>query len=312
MNADDLIDSYVSDVVAQLPRRQRDDVAAELRSLLHDELAERAAAPGADRDALARDLLNGFGHPNEVVLRYRPARPLIDPVDTRRAVRTSVIGVAVIWAVGLARVLWPPVPYDHWLLAVRDWWLGAALPALWWPGVVGVCFAGTAWVRRRFADRLAWQPRPPATDAVNRGGRFTAAAFAVAGTALMLWFPQFLDLVSGGRVAQSALDAFVYDPGFLRVRGPVLLAAVVSSIALLVAVGVRGRWERATRRLSLGLTVFMGAAMAWSALAGPVFVAAPTDEIMKLALVVLTLVVVIDGYQQLRRLRKPGRTVPAH
>ncbi|MBV1855996.1 hypothetical protein [Catellatospora tritici] len=311
MNADELIDSYVSDVVVQLPRRQRDDVAAELRTLLRDELAERAAGPGADRDGLARELLNAFGHPNEVALRYRPARPLIDPVDTRRVVKTSVIGVAVIWVAGLIEVLWPPVPYDDALLAIRDWWLGAGLAALWWPGAVGVAFAGTAWARRHWARRLTWQPRPPSSDRVNRAANLTGGFFALVGTALLIWFPRVLDQLSGGRAAQSALDAFVYDADFLRVRGPILLALMLAQIALLVVLAVRGRWESVTRRISLGLTALSAVVMAWCVLAGPIFVARPTDEFMKLALVVSALWSLIEVFRQLRRLRRPRGSVSA-
>lgn len=69
MTADELIDSYVADVVTLLPRRQRRDVAQELRVLLREEADAaagggdhllrprhaRAGRPGlADQDALRR------------------------------------------------------------------------------------------------------------------------------------------------------------------------------------------------------------------------------------------------------------------
>ena len=50
MTADELIDSYVADVVMLLPRKQRRDVAQELRVLLREEAdaaAERAGIAGA-------------------------------------------------------------------------------------------------------------------------------------------------------------------------------------------------------------------------------------------------------------------------
>ena len=43
MDPQALIESYVDDVVRRLPRRQRSDVGLELRSLLGEELAARAA-----------------------------------------------------------------------------------------------------------------------------------------------------------------------------------------------------------------------------------------------------------------------------
>jgi hypothetical protein len=46
MNANDLIDSYVADVARLLSRKQRDDVAFELRALLAEELDAKAEAAG--------------------------------------------------------------------------------------------------------------------------------------------------------------------------------------------------------------------------------------------------------------------------
>jgi len=51
MNANDVIESYVTDVALQLPRRQRNDVAFELRALLNEELQARAEAAGRGVDA---------------------------------------------------------------------------------------------------------------------------------------------------------------------------------------------------------------------------------------------------------------------
>jgi hypothetical protein len=49
MTADELIDSYVADVVMLLPRKQRRDVAQELRMLLREE-AGAAASGQASRE----------------------------------------------------------------------------------------------------------------------------------------------------------------------------------------------------------------------------------------------------------------------
>ena len=51
MNANDVIESYVTDVAVQLPRKQRNDVAFELRALLNEELQERAGDAGREPDA---------------------------------------------------------------------------------------------------------------------------------------------------------------------------------------------------------------------------------------------------------------------
>ena len=82
MTAGDVIESYVRDVAGYLPRTKRNDVAFELRTLLQDELAAKAAAQGRAPDkAMAMDLLAGFGRPAEAAARYQPRAPLIDPAD---------------------------------------------------------------------------------------------------------------------------------------------------------------------------------------------------------------------------------------
>jgi hypothetical protein len=53
MTADELIDSYVADVVMLLPRKQRRDVAHELRMLLLEEV-DAAAGGRASREQAAR------------------------------------------------------------------------------------------------------------------------------------------------------------------------------------------------------------------------------------------------------------------
>ena len=74
MNANDVIESYVTDVALQLPRKQRNDVAFELRALINEGLQDKAEETGRAIDAaMATEFLNAFGHPEAVAARYRPA-----------------------------------------------------------------------------------------------------------------------------------------------------------------------------------------------------------------------------------------------
>jgi hypothetical protein len=151
MHADDLIERYVADVARLLPRRQRADVALELRTLLLDELQERAAAAGRAADeAMARELLVGFGRPAEVAARYRPTLAIIDPADSRGFVRAAVAGVTIIWVLGLVNAL---------------------------RRVLVVCFAAVAWIRRRWPHRAAGSPdRQNATRSTASAGRWRLAS----------------------------------------------------------------------------------------------------------------------------------------
>ncbi len=46
MHATEVIETYIDDTVRLLPRRQRDDVATELRSLLNEELTRPGPGVG--------------------------------------------------------------------------------------------------------------------------------------------------------------------------------------------------------------------------------------------------------------------------
>ena len=54
MNANDVIECYVTDVAMQLPRKQRNDVAFELRALLNEELEGKAEAAGRPAEGAPR------------------------------------------------------------------------------------------------------------------------------------------------------------------------------------------------------------------------------------------------------------------
>lgn len=151
MNANDVIESYVADVAAQLPRKQRNDVAFELRALLQDELAANAAEQGRPADkAMAMALVFGFGRPADTAARYAPRHPLIDPADNHNLLIWAIVGAV--------------------LLQGRDVsWLA-------WIGALLLIFASMAWFRRRWPHRLGWRPRRHRDpDAANRWG-FAAAA----------------------------------------------------------------------------------------------------------------------------------------
>ena len=74
MDPEAIIEGYVRDVVRHLPRSQRQDVGFELRSLLLEDLAGRAADTGRPADAaMTMELLTAFGRPLDVADRYRPS-----------------------------------------------------------------------------------------------------------------------------------------------------------------------------------------------------------------------------------------------
>jgi hypothetical protein len=75
-----LIDSYIEEVGQNLPLRQRDDIQAEIRSLLEDTLEDRLQETGNEPDVeTVASLLKEFGAPQKMALSYAPDRYLIGP-----------------------------------------------------------------------------------------------------------------------------------------------------------------------------------------------------------------------------------------
>jgi|APFre7841882724_1041349.scaffolds.fasta_scaffold26080_2 hypothetical protein len=311
MNANDVIESYVTDVALQLPRRQRNDVAFELRALLNEELQARAEAAGRGADAaMATEFLGAFGRPAEVAARYRPTLTIIDPADGRSFLRATVIGMAVIWILGLVGSLRQPIDSGGWdLLSVAGhWWGSAVIPSLWWPGMLVVGFGTAAWVRRRWPQSGAWKPR--AGDRIE-GGR-TALVLGLIGIVCGIYVliePRWLlDVVWDGRAAPAAYEALTYTETFRQRQAPWLLALLLLNIPILATVVVQGRWSAGMRRFATAMGLATCAAMVWTIVDGPVLMTPSGDGTAK-GLMGLIVAISLLGYaiQAYRRVRPaPG------
>lgn len=306
MTAGDVIESYVTDVAAQLPRKQRNDVAFELRALLNEELQGKAEAAGRAVDAaMATELLRAFGRPRDVAARYRPTLTIIDPADGHSFLRATVIGLAILWCVGLWIALRQPIDSASDLLrALGQWWGTTVIPSLWWPGLLVVGFGAASWTRRRWPRTSEWKPR--AGNRI-RGGR-TAMVMGLVGILCGLFVlldPRWvLELFWGGRAAPAAYEALTYTDTFLRRQAPFLLVLLLLNIPLFITVIVRGRWSALLRRLEMGLGLATSAVMVWTVVDGPIFIAPSGDRTAKFfmgLIVVFSLIAIgIELYRSVR------------
>jgi hypothetical protein len=159
MNANDVIEVYIDDTVRLLPRRQRDDVAAELRALLSEELAARARKSDNPPDeALALSLVRSYGSPSEVAARYQPARAIIEPADSRSFIRAGIIGAGVLCLLGALRgqrSSAPGLDDDVIALGILDWL-----------GLLVLAFGLKSWIHQTWPATAHWKPRD--RDRVNR------------------------------------------------------------------------------------------------------------------------------------------------
>jgi hypothetical protein len=307
MNANDVIESYVRDVAVQLPRRQRNDVAFELRALLNEELQAKAEAAGRGADAaMATELLHAFGRPADVAARYRPTLTIIDPADGHSFLRAAVIGLALIWCLGLViRLLQPIDSAGEFLGVLGQWWMGTVIPSLWWPGLLVVSFGAASWTRRRWPQTSKWKPR--ADDRIQ-GGR-AAMVMGIVGILcgiFVLIDPRWLlDIFWGGRAAPAAYEALTYTDSFRQLQAPCLLVLLLLNIPLLIAVIVSGRWSPRMRRVETGLSLADCAAMVWTVLDGPVFISPVSDRTAKFFLVLIVAFTLIHLGLGLRRSVRP-------
>jgi hypothetical protein len=74
-----LIDKYIAEIGKHLPRRNRTDIEAEIRSTLEDMLDERKQASGPADEATILELLKEYGSPREVAATYKTHQYLIGP-----------------------------------------------------------------------------------------------------------------------------------------------------------------------------------------------------------------------------------------
>jgi len=229
MNANQLIESYVDDVVRHVERKRRNDVGVELRTLLGDELQGQAATAGRPADLdMAMDLLRRFGRPEDVALRYRnPGFPIIEPADGPAFVRLTAIGMAAVWILGLVVTFRDGGGSER----LTHWWMTYGLGAFWWPGFYVVCAGVAGWVRRRFPDANEWQPRVIDRDRINRSAWVLAIVASTLGTIWLTSPAQFVEQITGGRLAPAFYESLVYDATFRLWRLPLLLTLLVTPVS---------------------------------------------------------------------------------
>ncbi len=243
MNASEVIESYVRDVAACLPRGKRNDVAFELRSLLADELAAKARAEGREPDkAMAMGLLKGFGRPAEAAARYHHRPALIEAADTHHFLIWALAG-AVVLSVRTAMVPGRPVDDSERFLQ----WLGALV----------IVFAVMGWWRRRNPGAMRWKP--------NRGLDSMSRGVAVFSTLATLAFPVFMYAAPQTFVRIMFLGALptngvALDPDFavspMRIATVVAFGVYTALYFLLVVDGRYRRWTHlafAAAMLAIGL-----------------------------------------------------------
>jgi len=299
MQAEEVIEAYVVDVMRRLPGKERDGIGFELRGLLAEMLADRAQADGRPvDDAMVLAMLRGFGTPAEIAARYRPPGMVVIPAEeTRTFAWVAVVGLVLQWALTLPRV------FDG-SLALSAWWLGWGLGAFWLPGFMAMAYLSAAWLRQVGAFKPRWRPRIVDPDRVDRGVVAFGLAWYAIGVGFMLCLPWLV-----GRMPEPLSQVLAFDPGFLRARAWPVIPLWLGGFATLAMVYANGRRTALTRRLETGFGLAFVALLGWWGSVGGIFQAQATDDGARAALGLVIAIIVVDLvvklYRQRTRIRAP-------
>jgi hypothetical protein len=318
MDAQTVIDSYVNDVAAHLPRGQRNDVGFELRTLLTEELKAAANKAGRPPDEqLAMEVVQDFGQPDMVAAHYSPRGfAIIEPEHAPTFVMLATIIVAAEWLVTLPRVFVST-------MTLRDWAAGPGLGAMSWVGLLLVWFGLASWVRRRspvdpqthvrpWTHWLLWLPIPRAWRPVDHAAnaRRLAIRLVPLSTVVTLfffapsWWLQLL-LPAGTDTSWAA-----YEESFHHWLFPPLLALIVVRLLMLMTVVINVRvWTR-LEAVRVTLWACFVALLIWVLFDWQIFANGITNALFKLWLAVFVLVNAIQLIVWMRRaalrVRAPG------
>lgn len=293
MSTNDVIESYVVDVIRRVPAKDRNEVGLELRGLLGEMLEERAQDAGrvAD-DAMVLAMLRQFGTPAQIAARYRPPGMVIIPAEqTRSFAMLSIIGVGLQWALTLPMVLDGSLP-------IAGWWLTWGLGAFWWPGFQVMMALLIAWLRSFGLMQPKWTPRVADPDRVDRG-RMTASLVGIGlATCFMIALPWLVELMPA-----PLSRVLAFDPEFLRMRAWPAVVLWLVSLATLVAVRRHGRHTSLTRRVELVGSAGFVALLAWWLSAGRIFIEPATNDGARGGLGLVIAFILIDIAVKLYRSR---------
>lgn len=283
MTANDVIEAYVLDVMRRVPSKDRQDIGLELRGLLAEMLAERAAEGAKPADeAMALAMVRSFGAPADVAARYAvPGLVIIPAAQTRSFAVLALAGFGLQWALTL-----PQVFQGQPLVA---WWFSAGLGAFWWPGFMVMMALAASTLRHFRTTQPAWAPRRADTDHLSRLTLALGLIGSLVGTAFMISLPWIAPHLPG-----PLPQVFAFDAGFLQERAVFAVLLWLAGLGLLAVLLVQGRWTALTRRLDLAGNLAWVALLLFWLSAGPIFTSPATDSGARGGLGLVILFVALD------------------
>lgn len=268
----ELIERYLHAVGKYLPRKNREDILAEIRSHLEDTLDERTGGNLSEEDVVA--LLQETGSPQKMAASYAPqgqyvVGPALFPLWR------MVTGIAIAATLGAQLLAWGiSVWVENGFVNTAEM-LGGLLNSvpmtIGWVVIVFMILQAKG-VNPKLDDE-PWNPRNlPAienTDDVKRGELIAGIVFGSLVLAILAVMPDkigFINFPGGDFFANPIIIQYL----------PWICLSMLINIGLSIYLIWRGRWNIATRAIEIGadlfsivvLTLLYNAHTAWSAAHG--------------------------------------------
>ena len=293
-----LIDTYIAEVGRHLPRKNRRDIEAEIRSALQDLLDERKQETGKPiGDEMIFEVLNEYGDPEKVAASYEPERYLIGPRLYPAYVKVLQIVLpisAVLSLLGLGISLGQiPLSVENifeTIFTSLAEFLATLISAV---GSITILFAILQWTLPDFKERpRRWDPRSllkvKSPDTIKTGSVVTDIIFTALAILLFNFFPQLVNIgyYSNGQwwvgflvtnPSQILTTTLLSDAFFTYL--PTLDILWGLTIALSVILLSLGSWQGWIRWFALALRI-MAIGLAATMLAGPSLIAVTTESLL--------------------------------
>jgi len=271
-----LIDRYVTEVGKHLPRKNRLDIEAELRSTLEDMLEDRSQQTGRPADeALTEELLQEYGSPRKVAATYQTHPYLIGPrmfpiyTLVLRIVLFAVtlgLSIATIVSVVNSNLTSPELLKELGQFIAN---LVSALLAAF--GNVTLIFAILERVmpEKGWEGEEKWTPaeltKEPEPGLVKTGDMIASIVFTAAALIIFNLYPQVVGIWNNTNGTWSQIAGL--SEAFFRYLPWINLSGVLT-IALDIWLLRQGTWNVVTRWLHIGLQIVV-IAIAVAMLRGP-------------------------------------------
>lgn len=272
-----LIDNYASEVGRHLPRRNREDIEAEIRSDLQDLLDERSREMGKPiDDEMTFEVLKEYGNPEKVAASYQGERYLIGPglyPVFLKVLRVFFPAIAILAGIGaIANVSQQVAPFENISGTFVSVLIGVVTTVISALGNLVLIFAIIEWVMHNegissqgkvHPARREWDPRsltrisPP--NQIKLGDLITEIVVSIAAIVIFNFYPQMFSLgfTSGGHWYLGIGNwTFIplLSPAFFSYV-PFITMVCALTIILNIILLRMGFWNTTTRIISIGLKV---------------------------------------------------------